>query len=132
MDSDLYPWGSMVYQSAFATMGVTLGVRDYPEHVAGVVRARRLAYEQALLVLDHAYDAQLRGWEIVGVLPDGRSLATELIEGVSAHRTGWFEAAWLPGCAWTVLQTDPDNAKALAIYRQATAGDGPNDWMPPR
>jgi hypothetical protein len=132
VDRARYPYVTMAYQAAFATMGVTLGLQGFPPSVPGITEARELAYRQALLVLDQAYDAESRGWEIVGVESDGRTLAGDLVEGVSAHRTGWFDDAWLPCCAWTVLQSDPNNPRALEVYERATSGTAPNDWMPPR
>lgn len=129
VDTSVYPNVTMAYQAGFATMGVELAGQTF-----NMPRARQEAYEQARKIIDSAYErlpnGSFREWEIVGIRSDG-TLATQLVEGVSAHRTGWYGGAWLPCAAWVVLQHEPDNQRAQAIYRQATSGNSPNAWMPP-
>lgn len=128
----------MSYQQAVGACGLEMAGQMF-----GLPQAREIARQGALAVVNYGYSYDEPSglwleWDFVAERSPGEPLRPEeYVEGVGAHRTGWFRHAWSPMASWTVLRHDPQHARAKAIYEQIHREmlgrtDRALDWLPPR
>lgn len=127
-------------------MGYQQAVGAYGAYVASVTfgdeTGRLFAVRGAQQVVDHCYvlrqDSRYEEWEIMGCDASGALVHPSIpVDGVNAHRTGFYRRAWMPLALWTVLDAAP-NSRTLDIWRQIKGEPIPDiewyrtdDWMPP-
>lgn len=130
--------GWLVYQQAAGALFMWLAGARF-----NYAPAKHLAFEGALAVVEHGYSrdpvtGEWIGWDFLGCNPDGSKLRPDqYVEGNGAHRTDFFNTAWLPGAAWVVLQSRPEHTKAREIWelhctlRHVAGGRGDlGNWFP--
>lgn len=100
--------------------------------LVGPVEGRALALRGAKAVLDRAFVRQGNRWvEWERLAFQGTDMVVP-VEGRTAHRTGWYTAAWFPLATATVLRHEPGNERAVSIWAQQWADSGNGGaWMPP-
>jgi len=123
-----YQYGQQNYQQSLGAYGLDLGCSRL-----GPVEGSHLALRAAKAVLAHAWRKQTDGrwihWDHTGWRNGEIVPASELVEGLGGHRTGWYERTWaIPGIA-VILLHEPYHAVALEIWEQVTEGGG--GWIPP-
>lgn len=123
-----YTHGVMWWQQSLGSYGLDLACAQ-----VGPSEGRDLALRAARAVVRHAWRKRPDGrwvfWDNVAfvggnVLPD-----SAYVEGVGAHRTGWFDGSWAVPCLAVILRHDPDDEVAGEIWDQVASGGGP--WVPP-
>jgi len=126
-----YPLAWMPYQQALGAYGMYLACST-----VGPVEGVAFAAAGARAVVQHAFQDTPTGpveWEILGYNGGAVLAPSQYVEGIGAHRTGWFRHEWLPLGVW-VAARDGDQ-RAVSIYNtlisEALLGNRPLKWFPP-
>lgn len=123
--------GWMPEQQAVGAYGLDLACE-----LLNIPEGRALALRGAKAVLRRAFVPDSSGrwveWERLGYRGEEVLQPHEIVEGSGGHRTGWYRAKWFPLATATVLRHEPQNERALSIWRQQVAdGGGGGSWFPP-
>jgi len=126
------PQGVMLWQMAVGAFGVYTAAG-----VLGHQQLRAWAAEAAELCATYAYDAQGTDWDYVALNRNGEPPSpVNYQQGVNAHRSGYYRAAWLPLAVWVCVDANrgPRWSTLYRSLRDQAAATGnwesPLVWFP--
>lgn len=128
LQANRYQQGVMWWQQSLGAYGLLIAGTMF-----GSSDAQQMAFDAAKSVFDHAWrkvGSQWIFWDNTGYT-DGSPLSdAEMVEGVGAHRTGWFDYSWAVPGMHVLAHAPGPTPEWVECYQQISANGGP--WVPPQ